>query len=42
MNPYKDKDLRKFIEAIPQEEVDKQTRLEAKSAKLSICAFIKH
>lgn len=29
MNPYKDKDLRKFIESIPQEEVDRQTRLQA-------------
>ncbi|HEX4886472.1 MAG TPA: hypothetical protein VFV37_00360, partial [Luteibaculaceae bacterium] len=28
MNPYKDKDLRKFIESIPQEEVDRQTRLQ--------------
>lgn len=31
MNPYKDKDLRKFIESIPQEEVDKQTRLQAEN-----------
>jgi hypothetical protein len=29
MNPYEDKDLRKFIESIPQEEVDRQTRLQA-------------
>jgi hypothetical protein len=31
MNPYKDKDLRKFIESIPQEEVDRQTRLQAEN-----------
>lgn len=31
MNPYKDKDLRKFIESLPQEEVDRQTRLQAEN-----------
>jgi hypothetical protein len=31
MNPYKDKDLRKFIESIPQEEVDKQTQLQSEN-----------
>jgi len=34
MNPYKDKDLRKFIESIPQEEVDRQTRLQAENNAL--------
>ena len=28
MNPYKDKDLKKFIESIPQEEKDRITRLQ--------------
>jgi len=28
MNPYKGKDLKKFIDSIPQEEVEKQTRLQ--------------
>lgn len=28
MNPYKNRDLRKFIESIPQEEIDRQTRLQ--------------
>jgi hypothetical protein len=31
MNPYKHKDLRKFIESIPQEEVDRQMRLQAEN-----------
>jgi len=31
MNPYKDKDLRKFIESIPKEEVDRQTHLQAEN-----------
>ena len=28
MNPYKNKDLRAFLESISQEEIDKQTRLQ--------------
>lgn len=31
MNPYKDKDLKKFIESIPQDEVERQTRLQAEN-----------
>ena len=31
MNPYKDKDLRKFIESISQEEIDRQILLQAKN-----------
>lgn len=29
MNPYKNKDLRAFLESIPQEEIDKQHQLQA-------------
>jgi hypothetical protein len=34
MNEYKDKDLRKFIESIPQEEINKQMQLEAENNAL--------
>jgi hypothetical protein len=40
MNPYKDKDLRKFIESISQEEVDRQTRLQDEGNKRVYKEFI--
>lgn len=40
MNPYKDKDLRKFIESIPQEEIGRQTRLQAENNELVYKEFI--
>ncbi len=33
MNPYKDKDLKKFIETIPQEEIDRQNHLREEENK---------
>jgi hypothetical protein len=40
MNPYKDKDLRKFIESIPQDEIDRQTRLQDENNKRVYKEFI--
>lgn len=40
MNPYKDKDLKKFIASIPQDEVDKQTRLQDEENKRVYKEFI--
>jgi hypothetical protein len=40
MNPYRDKDLRKFIESIPQEEVDRQTRLQDENNRRVYKEFI--
>lgn len=40
MNPYKGKDLRKFIETIPQEEIDRQTRLQEEENKRVYKKFI--
>lgn len=39
-NPYKDKDLRKFIESIPQEEVERQTRLQEENNRRVYKDFI--
>jgi hypothetical protein len=33
MNPYKDKDLRAFLDSIPQDEIDRQTLLQAEQNK---------
>jgi len=40
MNPYKDKNLKKFIESIPQEEVNRQTRLQDEENKRVYKEFI--
>jgi hypothetical protein len=40
MNPYKDKDLRKFIESIPQEEIDRNTCLQDEENKRIYNDFI--
>lgn len=40
MNPYKNKDLKKFIEAIPQDEIDRQTRLQDEENKRVYKEFI--
>lgn len=40
MNPYKKKDLRKFIESIPREVVDRQTRLQDENNKRVYKEFI--
>lgn len=41
MNPYKDKDLRKFIESIPQKEVERQTRLQEENNRRVYKNFVK-
>lgn len=40
MNPYKNKDLKKFIESIPQEEIDKQTKLQEENNERVYKEFI--
>jgi hypothetical protein len=40
MNPYKNQDLKKFIESIPQEEIDRQTRLQELNNKRLYHEFI--
>ena len=40
MNPYRDKDLREFIESIPQEEIDRNTRLQDEENKRIYNDFI--
>lgn len=40
MNPYKEKDLKKFIESIPQEEIDRQIRLQDEDNKRVYEEFI--
>lgn len=40
MNPYENQDLRKFIESIPRDEVEKQTRLQDENNKLVHKKFI--
>ena len=40
MNPYKDKDLRKFIESISQEEINRNTRLQVEECKQLYNDFI--
>ena len=40
MNKYKDKNLRKFIESIPQEEIERQTRLQDEENRRDYQEFI--
>lgn len=40
MNPYQDSDLRKFIESIPQEVIDEETRLQQERAEKEYQEFI--
>jgi hypothetical protein len=40
MNPYKNKDLRNFIESIPQDEIDRQTLLQEEENKRVYKEFI--
>jgi len=42
MNPYKNIDLRKFIESIPQEEVDRKTRIQDEENKRVYKEFIEN
>lgn len=42
MNPYKNENLRKFIESIPQEEIDKQTKIQDEENKKLYKEFIEN
>lgn len=42
MNPYKDKNLKKFLNSIPQEEIDKQTQLQDEENKRVYKEFIEN